>query len=95
MKAVSASPTSAILSWLPPHRTNGRLVKFHVYLRISELNSGGVVRTVKRTLPSRSVSYEVPELKNREAYEAWVTGETSVGEGPPSLAVRFVATAEG
>jgi len=70
-------------------------MSYHVYIRSLEAGSGREIRTVKRTVPPSTWNYEVTELKRREAYEVWITGETQVGEGSQSPSVNFIPSANG
>jgi hypothetical protein len=92
-KVVTSSPDSFIVSWLPPKSANGLVTKYHLYMRLLEEASGREIRTLKRTVPPSTFSYEVTELKRREAYEIWITAETQVGEGGQSPVVKFSAVA--
>jgi hypothetical protein len=93
LKAVGSSADSFILSWLEPKNSNGRILKYHLYMRVLESGSGREIRTLKRTVPPSTWNYEVAELKRREAYEVWITAETGVGEGTPSTSVNFIPSA--
>ncbi|CAG7818274.1 unnamed protein product [Allacma fusca] len=85
IKAIVSSMESVIVSWLPPKIPNGLVVKFNVYTRIS--SERREIRTMKRNLPSHVLHYEVADLKRYESYEAWVTAETSAGEGQSTASV--------
>lgn len=95
IKAMAATPESVIVTWQRPRNENGRIVKFHVYIRILDHGSGRELRTVKKTVPPSTWNYEVTDLKRREKYEAWVTAETRIGEGARSSSVSFIATSLG
>ncbi|ODN02059.1 Down syndrome cell adhesion molecule-like protein Dscam2 [Orchesella cincta] len=92
IKAMAATPESVIVTWQRPKNENGRIVKFHVYIRILDHGSGREIRTVKKTVPPSTWNYEVTDLKRREAYEVWVTGETRIGEGSRSSSVSFTSS---
>lgn len=96
IKAVGSSPESAfIVSWSAPKSPNGRLLKYHLYIRIVESGSGREMRTLKRTVPPSTWNYEVTELKRREAYEVSISAETAVGEGSQSPSVNFIPSPNG
>lgn len=58
-----------------------------------EEGSGREIRTLKRTVPSSTSSYEVTELKRRDAYEIWITGENRLGEGGQTSVVKYGSNA--
>jgi hypothetical protein len=79
IKVVVSSPTSLMVSWLKPLRTNGQLTSYGVYWRV--LKAGQERDLMKRHLPPMNTHYEVHDLHKNEAYEFWVTASTRVGEG--------------
>ncbi|XP_046406414.1 Down syndrome cell adhesion molecule-like protein Dscam2 [Ischnura elegans] len=85
IKVVPSSPTSLTLSWLPPSRPNGILTAYHIYTRVLE---GGSERTSykKRVIAART-RYDATDLRQKDAYEFWVTALTRVGEGPSTRVV--------
>ncbi|XP_035706801.1 Down syndrome cell adhesion molecule-like protein Dscam2 isoform X3 [Folsomia candida] len=93
IKVLGSSGDSFVISWLPPKTANGPLTKYHLYLRLVEEGSGREIRTLKRTVPSSTSSYEVTELKRRDAYEIWITGENRLGEGGQTSVVKYGSNA--
>lgn len=79
------SPTSLIVSWALPTRTNGKLTSYTLYSRILE---GGRERdSTKKKLSPTQTHYQTSELRKGEAYEFWVTAFTKVGEGQSTQVV--------
>ncbi|KAG8327837.1 hypothetical protein J6590_009639 [Homalodisca vitripennis] len=85
IKVMVGSPTSLIVSWALPARTNGKLTSYTLYSRILE---GGRERdSTKKKLPPTQTHYQTSELRKGEAYEFWVTAFTKVGEGQSTQVV--------
>ncbi|XP_054281239.1 cell adhesion molecule Dscam2-like [Macrosteles quadrilineatus] len=85
IKVMVGSPTSLIVSWAKPLRTNGKLTFFTMYSRVLE---GGRERdSTKKKLPPSQMHYQTSELRKGEAYEFWVTAFTKVGEGQSTQVV--------
>lgn len=94
IKVLVGSPTSLIVSWAMPTRTNGKLTSFTMYSRV--LEGGGRERdSTKKKLPPTQMHYQMSELRKGEAYEFWVTAFTKVGEGQSTQVVYFTISNKG
>lgn len=87
VKAVPSSENAAFIGWLPPHRPNGLVTKYTVYLRI--LDQGREMKIVKSTVAAHQLHHEVSGLFSSKMYEAWVTAATRVGQGAGTPVVRL------
>ncbi|KAJ1531014.1 hypothetical protein ONE63_005846 [Megalurothrips usitatus] len=83
VKAVTRASNAVVLSWTPPRRSNGRLVKYTVHVR----QVGDRAPVVKGTVPAAQTHYDVVDLSHDHTYEAWVTASTKVGSGRQSRTV--------
>ncbi|XP_059481325.1 cell adhesion molecule Dscam2-like isoform X4 [Neocloeon triangulifer] len=88
VKAAVSSPSTVIISWLPPRRPNGVLTKYTVHLRSS---SEAKDRVSKWTLPPTQTQYMVQDIRKRngDSYEAWVTASTKIGQGQNTPVVKL------
>ncbi|KAG8238283.1 hypothetical protein J437_LFUL018191, partial [Ladona fulva] len=92
IKAVISSPTSIIVSWLPPVKVNGIITTYNLHVRA--LGNVPEVKTYKRSLPPQHTSYEAEGLHKRGQYEFSVTAMTKVGEGPRSETITLSPSTE-
>ncbi|KAK7792151.1 hypothetical protein R5R35_000418 [Gryllus longicercus] len=88
IKTVVSSPTSLLVSWLPPAEPNGIITKYILYTRTME--GGEELKHEKRPLPSQDTMYEAKGLRQHVKYQFWVTAFTRVGEGQSSPVVSQV-----
>nr|XP_043066912.1 Down syndrome cell adhesion molecule-like protein Dscam2 [Drosophila bipectinata] len=89
VKSIVSSESSVIISWMPPRRPNGLIIKYDVYIRV--LEKGKELKILKEILPSQQLYYEVKGVIKKETYEAWVTSSTKVGQGPSTPVIKFIA----
>lgn len=94
VKAAVSSPSAVTVSWLPPRRPNGVLTKYTVHVRSS---SEAKDRVSKWTLPPTQTQYTVQDVRKRngDAYEAWVTASTKVGQGQNTPVVKLYPSSSG
>ncbi|XP_063702711.1 tyrosine-protein phosphatase Lar isoform X2 [Culicoides brevitarsis] len=86
ISAESTSPTTILVSWLPPEaeRSNGRIVYYKVFIvEVGRSDSEATVTTVNTT------QLVLDELKRWTEYKIWVLAGTSVGDGPKSFPVKI------
>ena len=81
----SAEPSAASLSWSPPATTGGLPVTHYV---ITPYQDG--IELPQVTTPGSASTFTVSGLQDGTADTFTVAAETSVGEGPPSLASNAV-----
>ncbi|KAL1110142.1 hypothetical protein AAG570_008219 [Ranatra chinensis] len=79
-----------LLSWLPPHHSNGILVGYTFYMGIIE--DGKEDGTHKRVLSPTTEEHETMQLQEGATYQFWVTATTRVGEGPSTRVVTITPT---
>ncbi|XP_065220187.1 cell adhesion molecule Dscam2-like isoform X2 [Planococcus citri] len=79
IKALVMTSDSILITWSSPVRTNGVILKYHVYI---EHPNKKVHKEV--VYGETNVRYIYRNLKEDQYYIFWVVASTSVGEGPPS-----------
>ncbi|XP_006825869.1 cell adhesion molecule DSCAM-like [Saccoglossus kowalevskii] len=89
VKAHSQSPTSVMLSWLPPLYPNGIITKYTVYTRYKEGNTEMTEELVLAP-PPVTLYHTITNLQTNYEYDFWVTASTIVGEGIPSRIVTEI-----
>ncbi|CAG7733862.1 unnamed protein product [Allacma fusca] len=86
VKSVVSSPTSIIVSWLPPKKKTGRLISYNLYYDASGSHTSGRSSGIKKkTITPTQTYYEVEGLKTNEKYEFRISAVTSKGEGKFSV----------
>nr|XP_040568004.1 Down syndrome cell adhesion molecule-like protein Dscam2 isoform X1 [Lepeophtheirus salmonis] len=88
--AVVQSPESIIISWLPPTSPNGRIERYHIYLRA--LSHGRDRTHTKYTRPADVRWITIEDLESERQYQFWVTAVTSEGEGMSSNVITQTVT---
>lgn len=83
VKAVVNSATSIIVSWLPPHRSNGNITSYNVHIR------GPDGKQYAKALRPHHTSYQAENLHKRNQYEFSIAAVTSVGEGPQTQPITI------
>ncbi|XP_078048429.1 cell adhesion molecule Dscam2 [Augochlora pura] len=90
VKAVVSSATSIIVSWQPPHRSNGNITSYIVHIR----GVGQEGDSYKRSLQPRQTSYQAEGLQKRNQYAFSIAAVTSVGEGPRTEPITIMPSSE-
>ncbi|XP_008101929.2 interleukin-27 receptor subunit alpha [Anolis carolinensis] len=82
----SITSTASLISWeeIPLESRNGNITHYTLYLK--HISSGNVIRM---SIGATEKSYKLFNLKPGAAYELWMTGSTSAGEGVPSPKHHF------
>uniref|UniRef100_T1JCP3 Down syndrome cell adhesion molecule-like protein Dscam2 n=1 Tax=Strigamia maritima TaxID=126957 RepID=T1JCP3_STRMM len=78
IKALTMSLDAILVSWLPPVKPNGNILKYTVYVRLTD---SGREETTKVSVPDSMLRYESKGLSKNRRYEFWVTASTAIGEG--------------
>ncbi|KZC04295.1 Down syndrome cell adhesion molecule-like protein Dscam2, partial [Dufourea novaeangliae] len=78
VKAFASSATSIIVSWQPPHRSNGNITSYNVHIRGVDPKG----EWYKRSIQPHHTSYQAENLHSKNQYEFTIAAVTSVGEGP-------------
>lgn len=89
VKAAAISEESILVSWLPPHKPNGRITHFTVYSREAGRigkHKTHIVRPEDNKI-AHGLAHEVRGLVEHQLYEFWVSATTSIGEGEPTIIV--------
>ncbi|XP_072165764.1 cell adhesion molecule DSCAM-like [Diadema setosum] len=81
IKAHAASPTSIMVSWLPPLFINGILTHYYLHIRYREREREIVE---EKELEPNTYYYLVEDLSTDYEYDFWVEASTMVGQGEPS-----------
>ncbi|XP_058987901.1 cell adhesion molecule Dscam2 [Musca domestica] len=79
IKAIPASSTKIIISWLPPQFPNGDIIGYTFYM--SMLEGGREEGTHKRILGPYVEMHETQRTQESATYQFWLTASTKVGEG--------------
>ncbi|XP_055380718.1 cell adhesion molecule Dscam2 isoform X2 [Condylostylus longicornis] len=79
IKAIPASSTKIIVSWLPPLYPNGDIVGYTFYMSV--LEGGRTEGSHKRVLGAHVEMHETQRLQEDATYQFWLTASTKVGEG--------------
>ncbi|XP_031619714.1 Down syndrome cell adhesion molecule-like protein Dscam2 isoform X2 [Contarinia nasturtii] len=85
IKAIPASNTKVIVSWLPPLNMNGEIIGYTFYMLSSEgSNHEGIHKKVL------GPNIEVHEAHRQEGvtYDFWLTASTKIGEGEKTRMVK-------
>ncbi|XP_065077714.1 cell adhesion molecule Dscam1 isoform X2 [Ochlerotatus camptorhynchus] len=82
IKAVPASSTKILISWLPPSNKNGIITGYTFYMSL--VDGGRDEGTHKRSLVPYAEIHETVRLQEHATYQFWLTASTKVGEGEKS-----------
>lgn len=85
IKAIPASSSKILVSWLPPLNPNGELTGYIFYMSVFE--GGRDEGTHKRTLGPHIEFHETQRLQEAATYQFWLTASTKVGEGEKTKVV--------
>lgn len=85
VKAIPASSSKIIISWLPPTNRNGIVTGYTFYQTV--LEGGRDEGTHKRNLGAHVESYETQRLQESATYQFWITASTKSGEGEKTKVV--------
>uniref|UniRef100_A0A1B0GF88 Down syndrome cell adhesion molecule-like protein Dscam2 n=1 Tax=Glossina morsitans morsitans TaxID=37546 RepID=A0A1B0GF88_GLOMM len=85
IKAIPASSTKIIVSWLPPEFPNGDITGYTFYM--SMLEGGREEGTHKRVLGPYVEMHETQRTQESATYQFWLTASTKVGEGEKTQVV--------
>uniref|UniRef100_A0A8C7P2N0 Down syndrome cell adhesion molecule like 1 n=1 Tax=Oncorhynchus mykiss TaxID=8022 RepID=A0A8C7P2N0_ONCMY len=78
IKAVPSSPSSVVVSWLPPHKPNGVIRKYTIYC--SSPGSGQPAPSEYETNPEM-LFYRITHLTRGKQYLIWAAAVTTAGRG--------------
>ncbi|KAG7282683.1 hypothetical protein CRUP_017609 [Coryphaenoides rupestris] len=78
IKAVPSSPSSVVVSWLPPHKPNGVIRKYTIYC--SSPASGHPAPSEYEANPEM-LSYRITHLSRGMQYHIWAAAVTTAGRG--------------
>ncbi|XP_055679736.1 cell adhesion molecule Dscam2 isoform X1 [Lutzomyia longipalpis] len=79
IKAIPASSTKIIVSWLPPLHPNGEITGYTFYMSVFE--GGRDEGTHKKILAPNVEMHETQRLQDGATYQFWLTASTKIGEG--------------
>ncbi|XP_036340383.1 Down syndrome cell adhesion molecule-like protein Dscam2, partial [Rhagoletis pomonella] len=85
IKAIPASSTKIIVSWLPPEFPNGDIIGYTFYM--SMLEGGREEGTHKRILGPFVEMHETQRTQESATYQFWLTAATKIGEGEKTQVV--------
>ncbi|GAB6022583.1 Down syndrome cell adhesion molecule-like protein 1 [Chamberlinius hualienensis] len=85
-KILLMSSDSVIVSWKPPLRTNGVIVKYTIYNYVA----GNMTKLVMVSSSDRF--YVVKGLKRNQRYDFWMTASTAIGEGQSTKVMSIIAS---
>ncbi|XP_022215405.2 Down syndrome cell adhesion molecule-like protein Dscam2 isoform X3 [Drosophila obscura] len=85
IKAIPASSTKIIISWLPPDLPNGDITGYTFYM--SMLEGGREEGTHKRLLGPFVEMHETVRTQESATYQFWLTASTKMGEGEKTQVV--------
>uniref|UniRef100_A0A671XD27 DS cell adhesion molecule like 1 n=1 Tax=Sparus aurata TaxID=8175 RepID=A0A671XD27_SPAAU len=78
IKAVPSSPSSVVVSWLPPHKPNGVIRKYTIYC--SSPGSGQPAPSEYEANPEM-LFYRITHLSRGKQYHIWAAAVTTAGRG--------------
>uniref|UniRef100_A0A7N6FES8 DS cell adhesion molecule like 1 n=1 Tax=Anabas testudineus TaxID=64144 RepID=A0A7N6FES8_ANATE len=84
IKAVPSSPSSVVVSWLPPHKPNGLIRKYTIYC--SSPGSGQPAPSEYEANPEM-LFYRITHLSRGKQYHIWAAAVTTAGRGNISAKV--------
>lgn len=85
IKAIPASSSKILISWLPPAQLNGEITGYTFYMSL--LEGGRDEGTHKREMGPNVDLHETQRLQDGATYQFWVTASTKVGEGEKTKVV--------
>lgn len=88
IKAIPASSSKIIISWLPPKNQNGELTGYTFYMSV--LEGGREEGTHKRVLGPFTEIHETQRLQEAATYQFWITASTKIGEGEKTKVVTVL-----
>ncbi|KAK6620098.1 hypothetical protein RUM44_006498 [Polyplax serrata] len=94
IKAVVSNPTSIVISWLPPNRSNGVLTGYNLQIRSVGGPSEKDGKSKRHAVPADHTSYEEEGLSKRGQYEFTVAAATKMGEGVRTLPITLSPSPE-
>ncbi|XP_055315262.1 cell adhesion molecule Dscam2 isoform X3 [Sitodiplosis mosellana] len=85
IKAIPASNTKIIVSWLPPLNMNGEITGYTFYMLPSE---GGSHEGIHKKVLGSNVEVHEAHRQEGVTYDFWVTASTKIGEGEKTRMVK-------
>uniref|UniRef100_A0A671X927 DS cell adhesion molecule like 1 n=1 Tax=Sparus aurata TaxID=8175 RepID=A0A671X927_SPAAU len=77
IKAVPSSPSSVVVSWLPPHKPNGVIRKYTIYCS----RGGPTVAPSEYEANPEMLFYRITHLSRGKQYHIWAAAVTTAGRG--------------
>ncbi|XP_013791952.2 Down syndrome cell adhesion molecule-like, partial [Limulus polyphemus] len=81
IKVFIMAQNAILVSWKPPLKPNGEVIKYTVYKRTKIEGRQNISKAI---LPANQLTFEARDLVLGQHYEFWVTASTSMGEGGSS-----------
>ncbi|XP_022240839.1 Down syndrome cell adhesion molecule-like protein Dscam2 [Limulus polyphemus] len=87
IKVFIMGQNAILVSWKPPLKPNGEILKYTVYMSTEYEERKNISKIV---VPSNQLTFEARNLIRGQCYKFWVTASTSKGEGNSSQVIEHI-----
>jgi Down syndrome cell adhesion protein 1 len=87
VKAIQTSAKTILVSWKPPARSNGLIVKYDLEIRAK--TRGKHPEKHIKTIPGRKTTHVLQDASSGRVYEFAVAASTSIGQGTFSSSAQL------